>query len=182
MGIASGIAGRGSGEQLANSSAGAGGQSPVAATRTYLTGSAIKVQGSSSLKVGLALRWEFWMTKTAAGIASSTIDVAFGTTGTTTDTARLSFTKPAGTAAGDEGKVVVTVIIQSFSTSGVAVAECEVTHNGNTVGHMTIPIAVLNAVSAGFDMTAVTTVGLCITTGAADAITISGVTAEALIP
>lgn len=180
MGIASGIAGRGSGETLANSTATP--QTPAASTRTYIAGSAIKLQGNSTLKVGLVLRWEFWMTKTAAGTASSTIDVAVGTTGTVADTGRLAYTKPAGTAAVDEGKVVVTAVVQSIGATGVLVGECEVTHNGNTVGHMTIPIAVLNTSSVGFDMTAVTTIGLCITTGAADAITISGVTAEALIP
>ena len=46
-------------------------QTPAAATRTYLTGSALAIP-ADGLKVGTKLSWTFNMTKTAAGSAAST--------------------------------------------------------------------------------------------------------------
>jgi hypothetical protein len=154
-------------------------QSPSAATRTYIAGSNIQL-GTQGLQVGSRFRWRFNMTKTAAGIASSVIDVAFGTAGTTSDTAQVSFTKPAGTAASDEGFVEIDVIVRTINAStGVAVGEFTMTHNGNTTGHMTIPNAAVNTVSSNFNTVSPTNVGLCITTGASDAITIQQIQTEA---
>ena len=62
--------------------AGVAAQTPTAETRTYITGSNIKVP-AAKLKIGTILRWTFNMTKTAAGTAASTVDIAFGTLGTT---------------------------------------------------------------------------------------------------
>lgn len=154
-------------------------QAPGAAARTYITGSKITVPGEK-LQVGTVLRWTFNIAKTAAGSASSTIDIAVGTAGTTADTARVSFTKPAGTAAADEGFVEVIAIVRSIGASGVMTGEFWMVHNLAATGHATIPCVVVNTISAGFDMTVANLfVGLCITTGAADVITIEQVTAEA---
>lgn len=153
-----------------------------AATRTYLTGSAIALP-ADGLKVGTKLSWTFNMTKTAAGIAASTFDIAFGTTGTVADTAQVSFVKPAGTAAVDEGWVDIEARVQSVSATGVVIGEFALTHNGNTAGHATIPSVNVNSVSAGFDNRPATLnpgfVGICLTSGAADAITIAFMDAEA---
>lgn len=155
-------------------------QSPTATTRTYITGSAIAIP-ATGLQIGTILRWRFNMAKTAAGTASSTIDIAFGTTGTTADTARVSFTKPAGTAAADEGFVTIEAIVRGpLSASGVVVGTLQMTHNLASTGHATIPCVVVNTVSAAFDVTTPTFVGVCITTGASDSITIEQVSAEAL--
>jgi len=53
-------------------------------------------------------------------------------------------------------------------------------HNLAATGHAQIPCVVVNTISSTFDVTTPTNVGLCITTGAADAITIQQVTAEAI--
>lgn len=155
-------------------------QAPTAATRTYITGSKITVP-PGRLQIGTMFRWSFSMTKTAAGIAASTFDIAVGTNGTTADVARVSFTKPAGTAAIDEGFVTIIAVVRGpLSASGVISAEFVMFHNGNTVGHAIIPVVVLNIISAGFDVTvAGLFIGLCITSGAADVLTIQLVTAEA---
>lgn len=154
-------------------------QAPVAATRTYITGTNFKVS-SAKLQVGSRFIWTFNMTKTAAGIAASTFDIAFGTAGTTADTARISFTKPAGLATADEGKVTIECIVRTIGATGVAVGEFTMVHNGNTTGHAVIPVVCVNTISAGFDMTVVNlNVGVCITTGAADAITIQLVQSQA---
>ena len=166
----------GSGVRVKNSSAVA--QTPAAATRTYLAGSALKVP-RGGLKVGDTFRWVFNMTKTAAGTATSTIDIAVGTAGTTADTARVSFTKPAGTAAIDEARVVVEAVVQSVSATGVVVGILNLTHNLAATGHAQVPSVNLTTVSAGFDNDDEELYfGLCLTSGASDAITINVVTAE----
>lgn len=154
-------------------------QAPAAATRTYITGTNFKVS-STKLQVGSQFRWVFNMTKTAAGIAASTFDIAVGTAGTTSDTARVSFTKPAGLGTVDEGVVTITACVRTIGATGVMVGEFSMIHNGNTTGHMVIPCACVNTISAGFDMTVASLqVGVCITSGAADAITIQTVQSEA---
>jgi hypothetical protein len=153
-------------------------QSPAAATRTYITGSNIPIP-AGGLQAGTIFRWKFDLTKTGAGTALSTFDIAFGTAGTTADTARVSFTKPAGTAVADEGTVEITCVIRSIGATGVAVGQFHMTHNLAATGHAVIPCVDVNTVSAGFDMTALTNIGVCVTSGAADAITIQLCTAEA---
>lgn len=152
-----------------------GSQTPAATTRTYITGSNL-VMPSIGFKIGATFRWYFNMTKTAAGTATSTIDIAFGTAGTTSDTARCSFTKPAGTAAADEAWVEIFAVVRGpLSASCVVSAECIVTHNLATTGHMTQQQYVATVQSSTFDITAATTVGICLTSGASDAITIQQV-------
>jgi len=150
-------------------------QSPPIA-RTYVTGSNIAVE---SLKATAMFRWHVTMTKTAAGTASSVWDVAFGTTGTTADIARLSFTKIAGTAVTDDGLVVITAIVRSVGDTGVVVGSFNMTHNLAATGHSTLPTANLTAISSAFDTGLTTNIGLCLTGGTGDAITFQVVTAEA---
>jgi hypothetical protein len=153
-------------------------QAPVAATRTYLAGSALAVP-VDGLKAGAILRWRLSATKTAAGTATSTFDICFGTAGTTADTARVSFTKPAGTAAADEAFVDVEAVVRSVSATGVVVGMFKMAHNLAATGHLQIPAAVVATVSSAFDNSAAgLIVGLCLTTGASDAITIEHLSAE----
>jgi hypothetical protein len=120
------------------------------------------------------IRWTFDMTKTAAGTATSTFDICFGTNGTTADTARVSFTKPAGTAAADTGTVTITAICRGpLSASGVVVGNFQMVHNLENTGHAIIPCVSQTVVSSAFDVTVANLfVGVCITSGASDAITI----------
>jgi hypothetical protein len=154
-------------------------QTPAAATRTYIIGSALAVP-TGKLQVGSCFRWRFNMTKTNAGTAASTFDIAFGTAGSTADTARVSFTKPAGTAVVDEGWVEICCVIRSIGAAGVAVGEFTLIHNLQITGHAVIPCVAVNTISAGFDTTVASLiVGVCLTSGASDAITIQMVQAEA---
>jgi hypothetical protein len=154
-------------------------QAPAATTRTYITGSQLAIP-VGKLQVGTILRWKFNITKTAAGVAASTIDIAFGTAGTTADTARVSFAKPAGTAVADEGWCEVSCVVRGpLSAVGVVVGEFRLVHNLAATGHAVIPCVVVNTISGTFDVTTPTFVGLCITTGSADVITIQQVEAEA---
>lgn len=154
-------------------------QTPAATTRTYITGSNILIP-AGGLQIGTCFRWTFNMTKTAAGTAASTFDIAFGTAGTTADTARVSFTKPAGTGVIDEGTVTINAIVRGpIGASGVVVGQFNMTHNLSATGHATIPSVDVNTVSAAFDVTTPTNIGICINSGTADAITIQLVFAEA---
>lgn len=156
-------------------------QAPAATTRTYITGSNLAVP-VGKMRIGSMFRWKFNMTKTGAGIAASTIDVAVGTAGTTADTARVSFTKPAGTAVIDEAWCDVVVTCRGpLSGSGIFVGQFVMVHNLAATGHAVIPVVVVNTVSGAFDVTTANLiVGLCITTGAADVITIQEVQSEAI--
>lgn len=154
-------------------------QAIAAATRTYIVGSQLQIP--NLLKVGTMLRWKFNITKTAAGTAASTYDICFGLAGSTADTARISFAKPAGTAAADEGIVEIMATIRSIGANGIAIGEFKMAHNLAATGHAVIPNVVVNSISAGFDMTIPKLkVGVCITSGASDAITIKIVQAEIL--
>lgn len=155
-------------------------QAPAATTRTYLAGSALAIP-SNKMQVGTCFRWMFTATKTAAGTAASTIDIAVGTAGTTADTARVSFTKPAGTAAVDEARFEIYAICRGpLSASGVMAGNMTMNHNLAATGHALIAGVSVTTISAAFDVTVANLiVGLCITTGASDAITIQLVQAEA---
>jgi len=156
-------------------------QAITAATLTYITGSMITVP-VGKLRIGTILRWKFNITKTGAGTALSTYTVVVGTLGTTGDTARLSFTKPAGTGVADEGFIEITAIVRGpLSASGIMVGEFVMAHNLAATGHATIPNVCVNVVSGTFDVTVANLkVGVCITSGASDAITIQQVVAEAI--
>lgn len=155
-------------------------QAPAAATRTYITGSAIGPFTAGTIQVGTVLKWAFDMTKTAAGSATSTIDIAVGTTGTTADAAVVSFVKPAGTAAADQGWVEVTAVVKTIGATGVLLGNFRLGHNLAATGHAVIPYVSVLTTSGSVNLTTPTFVGLCITTGAADAITINQVDAQAI--
>lgn len=159
----------------------AGAQNILAADgRTYITGSNVAIT-AGRIAVGTLLRWRFGMTKTGAGSAASTIDIAFGTAGTTADAARVSFTKPAGTAHADEGFVEIEATVTAVgATTGVVTGEFRMIHNHATQGHMTIPAACVLTTSSAFNTSTVTDIGLCLTTGASDDITIGICTVEAI--
>jgi hypothetical protein len=167
-------------DRLDNVATGAA-QTPAAATKTYITNSNLNVP-TGKLQIGTMFRWQISLTKTGAGTAASTFEILVGTAGTTADTTRLTFTKPAGTAVVDEGLVEIMVTCRGpLSASGVFVGEFRMTHNLSATGHMVIPACCVNNVSAAFDVTVANLiVGVAITTGAADAITIQVVQAEAI--
>lgn len=153
-------------------------QAPSATTRTYITGSDIGAFTAGQIAVGTYIEWELNITKTGAGTASSTFDIAFGTNGTTGDTARVSFTKPAGTAQADTCTVKITAVVKTNSASGVVnggftlIAD----QTSATLGGFLAAAkfnSVLSVASGTFDTTTPTHIGLCITTGASDAYTIN---------
>lgn len=155
-------------------------QAPVAATRTYITGSQLAVP-NGGLSVGSKFKFKLAIAKTAAGSATSTFDVAIGVNGTVADAAAVSFVKPAGTAAADEAVVTVEGTVTAISkTAGGIVAEFVLAHNLEVTGHALTPNVVLSSIVTNADTSLADAlfIGLCVTTGAADAITIHYAEAE----
>lgn len=156
-------------------------QTPPASTLTYIDGTNISIP-PGKLQVGTWFRWKFQMRKTAAGIATSTFSVVVGTTGTISDTAQLSFSKPAGTAVADDAWVEIEALcLGPLSASGLFRGTFRLIHNLSATGHATIPCVVKISTSSPFDVTVANLiVGVVITSGAADAITIEQVYSEAI--
>lgn len=148
-------------------------QRPPAALRTYLAGSAVPVR---QLQAGSGFLWRLAVSKTAAGVAASTYEVVVGTTGSAADATILSFQKPAGTAAADEGWVDIMATCRG--PQGL-VGQFRMGHNLASTGHLVIPQAVVNNISAPFDIAVPNLfVGLCVTSGLADVLTFQMVQAE----
>lgn len=151
-----------------------------ASVTNYLTGSNLTI--GTRAAIGTILRWRVALSKTAAAQALLTLDVRFGTAGTTADTSRLSFALPTQSASADNGLIDVTVTVR-----GPISAACIVQGNA-FFGHHLISgglisgksTASVDVTSGAFDITTAGLIaGLSLTTGASHAITISQVVAEA---
>jgi hypothetical protein len=90
------------------------------AADTYLAGSGVTLPAGVN-NAGVQVTWVFDMVKTAAGTAAATINVRFGTAGTTADASVCLFTWGAGTAVADTGLFTVTVNFRSAGSGTTAV-------------------------------------------------------------
>lgn len=97
------------------------------AADTYLVGSGVPSTPGGFVN-GMRYVCTFDMVKTAAGTATPIVVVRVGTLGTTADTAVLTFTFAAGTAAVDTGTFVVTAHFRISGGSAVLVGTCELRH------------------------------------------------------
>jgi hypothetical protein len=150
----------------------------VNATNTYIDGSSLPF---SSLDARTSLRWRLWLSKTAAGVAAPVIKVVSGPLATIADTARLTFTGPAQTAAADAAYIEILALLRSAggSTSAVLNGVFRMTHNLDATGFAVLGTPTILAESAGFDSTIRDVVaGLTIDPGAAGVWTIEGIIAE----
>lgn len=125
------------------------------AADAYLTGSSIVMPGSLA-KAGSQYYLCFDMVKTAAGTATPILTIRFGTAGTTADTARLTFTFAAGTAAIDTGLVEVWLHWRNVGASSVLVGVARITHHLAATGLTSTGasgVAIILVTSAAFDST-----------------------------
>lgn len=149
-------------------------------TDTYLTGSSIAIP-SGALKVGSRYHLVFDVSKTAAGTAAPVITIRFGTNGTTADTARLTFTFLAQTAAADIGTFEVWVTFRTVGsgTSAVIQGTAQVRHRLQTTGLQNLVSTTLQVTSGGFDSTVANSIiGASVNAGASAAWTVQLVQAE----
>lgn len=139
------------------------------AADTYVTGANLAIP-AGLLKAGTAYYAAFDMVKTAAGVAAATVIVRIGTAGTIADTARLTFTFGAGTAAVDTGLFEVWVIVRSVGGAGVITGLCRCTHHLAATGLVSTGASgtgILTVTSASFDTTvAASTIGISFNGGA----------------
>jgi hypothetical protein len=126
------------------------------AADTYVNNSSMKLDGLGPPTPGRAYHWQFIISKTAAGTATPILTVRTGTTGSTSDTARLTFTWGAGTAAVDRGEIELDVmfITVGAGTAAVLRGKANWTTNLATTGLTNAVKALQPADSGGFDSTA----------------------------
>lgn len=156
-------------------------QSIGASATAYLTGSSIALPNPVVTSV---LRWRAQVAKSAAATATQTVAVRFGTGGSTSDTARCSFTLDTETAAADEAIYEIIATIRGpIGASCVVEATLMVNDNLSTTGFSNTArkAQIRQATSAAFDITpAGTLAGVSIQTGASHALTVRQVHAEYL--
>jgi hypothetical protein len=134
------------------------------AADTYIAGTGIAVPAGGWV-AGTRYQAVFDMVKTAAGTATPIVVVRVGTLGTVADTAVLTFTFAAGTAAVDTGTFCVTVVFRTVGagTAAVVAGTCEIRHALAATG-LTATGAAGNAqlavVSSGFNSATGTRIGV----------------------
>lgn len=159
-------------------------QALSAGTEAYLVGSAIAIPANRPITIGTRFHWRLAATKTAAGVAGWTVNVRFGTAGTTGDSARLAFAQTTNvqTANIDAGTWEIRAIVRGPISSSCIVAGClEFQHHLATTGWSTVgPADAYQVTSSAFDITtAGMIVGLSFNPGAATVATFQVVSAEA---
>jgi len=141
------------------------------ATDTYLAGSSITIPAGGP-RVGTVYRCKFDMVKTAAGTAAFTINVRYGTAGTTSDASILSFAFTAGTGVADTGEFEIELHFRTVGsgTSAVVVGLCKCDHQLAATGltaQGAAGYAQITTVSSGFNSTpAGSILGLSVNGGA----------------
>lgn len=137
------------------------------AADTYLTGSSISIP-PSLLRVGGVFIWKFAMSKTAAGTATPIWNIRFGVNGTTADTARVTHTGIAQTAAVDNGMAEIMAIVRTAGAAGVLSSYYALQHLGAAAGLANAVSDVKQNNSAAFDMTVANSIiGVSMNPGAA---------------
>jgi hypothetical protein len=139
---------------------------------TYLTNSNISIPANNPIAKTM-YRCVFRVTKTAAGTATATINVRYGTNGTTADTSRGLITFPsAQTAATDSGIVEIWSTFRTVGsgTSAVLQTAFRLSRTNTTTGFLStggITLTFIDVTSGGFDSTpANSIIGLSVNGGA----------------
>lgn len=154
------------------------GQLPVAATETVVSGSQIVL--SRPLQVGDIFQWRISMTKTAAGtgntaflIKSNTTQVvATGTTGGAATIATLTFPVAETAAAGSALVYIEAVVRKINATTGIVDVDLtSISSTAPATGFSNQQIAAVSG-NVATDNT-ILAIGLAISTGAADVVTIN---------
>jgi hypothetical protein len=150
-----------------------------AGATTYCTGSNIAVP-TGKLRAGTWFRWSLIGTKTAAGTATRNLLIKVGTNGSTADATIVTLTSSTPTAAVDTGTWQVTFVIRTIGASATSHGAYAGWHQLSTTGLFANETEVIQAAGSTFDSTTANLiVGLAITTGASEVITLQQVIAEA---
>ena len=132
---------------------------PATAAQSLTAGSANVATGTlvalptSNLRVGSRFRFEIGLIKTAAGTATWTAVVKYGTAGTTGDAAIATFTSGTNTAAIDQATLAIEVVVATLGAAATAnciAMYCNTLTNATGLG--SIPLT--PGSTAAFDSTA----------------------------
>jgi hypothetical protein len=104
------------------------------ASDTYLVGSKILLPTSLLVAGQTMFRWNFGVSKTAACTGTPTVIIRYGTAGAIGDTARVTFTFSAQTAAVDRGWFEIIARFRAVGGSAVLDAEAFLSHQLATTG------------------------------------------------
>jgi len=126
-------------------------QTPFA-TDTYVTDSDLIIP-SVGLQIRTYLRWEISATKTAAGVATPIYRIRLGSARTTADTAILTITGPAQTAAIDGAVITVFATLRNVGASAVLQGTTSMVHNLAATGFANNAAGMVEATSGTFDST-----------------------------
>lgn len=133
---------------------------------TYYLG----MQAAGRLAVGTVFRWAFRASKAAAGVATPIYSIRVGTAGTTADTARVTLTGVAQTAAADNGYFVVEAVFRAIGAAAVITAQQSLQHSLAATGFANVGSPTLAGTSASFDASGTNViVGLSVNPGAVGA-------------
>jgi hypothetical protein len=153
----------------------------VNAADTYLTGSAIRP--NQGMKARTHFIWKGWITKTAAGVAAPIFKLRVGSGGVIGDTLRVTLTSPdLQTAVVDTGYFEIIAMMQAVGAAAVIEACLRLGHGLAATGFSVVPVSVVRAASAAFDLDALEAnpvyYGLSVDPGAAGVWTFKEVIAE----
>lgn len=136
----------------------------ASAAATYMTGGNLLIGGR--VQAGSWFEWTLRVTKTAAGTAAPTVAVATGTTASASDTARVTHTGVAQTAATDTGWLIVKATFRAVGASSVIESDIRMDHtSADAAGLGTLRY--LSANSASFALGASDYIGLIVNPGTA---------------
>jgi len=129
------------------------------ASDTYLSGSGIAVP-STGMQAGTRYHAIFYVSKTAAGTATPTINIRYGTGNTVSDTSRCLMTFASQTAVVDTGTFDVWVTFRTVGSGTSAIMQCvgQLRHNGTSasaaaVGLGGMFVQTVTTTGGGFDST-----------------------------
>lgn len=158
----------------------------IAAATTALLADSLCRVGNGRLRLRQTFRWTIKVSKSAAGLNTSSIFlVKIGTLGTAVDPTILTFTLPATqTAVVDDAEIVIVVTVRGpLGAACVVQGYFSLVHNLAATGFATIPCVVLKATSAGFNSAVDSLIAsITCTTAAATVLTFEQVLAETIEP
>jgi hypothetical protein len=157
-------------------------QAISAATLTLITGSLIQVP-PQGFQVGAKFRWKLRCSKTAAGVAARNFFIRIGTAGTTADGIVAQFTSGTPTGAVDRADIEIEMTIRTLGASATATAHQTLNHDLDATGFVNKAGEVIaGSMSAFNSTTAKQFIGLSLTTGASEAITVQSCGVECINP
>jgi hypothetical protein len=122
------------------------------AAALYLDGANVALP-QSEFQDRLHICWQFWMTKTAVGVAAPSINIRAGKLGTIADAIVIPFALGAQTAVVDSALVEINALLRVGGAASILEAALDFDHDLPATGFATQQGRLLVGRSAAFDLT-----------------------------